>query len=105
MLGFYALNNIAHSPSIESKFDKSDLANGNKFIHRNMSPTCFKHLKVFFACQDPTLPILSKKEHGNWFTKPLVDWINHIGPLVWMLGPNASVDEQAAVLHSKEGLV
>ena len=104
MLGLYVLNGIAHSPSIESKFDKSDLANGNEFVQRNISLTRFKHFKAFFACQDPTLPIPPKKEHGNWFVKPLVDWINHIGPLVWLLGMNASIDEQTIAFKGRSGM-
>jgi len=104
MLGLYVLNGIAHSPSLDSKFDKSDLANGNAFVQKNISHTRYKHFKAFFACQDPTLPVPPKKEHGNWFVKPLVDWINYCGPYVWMLGPNASVDEQTIAFKGRSSM-
>ena len=29
----------------------------------------------------------------NWKVRPLLQWINFIGPLAWLLGMNISVDE------------
>ena len=104
MLGLYVLNGISHSPSIECKFYTNDQANGNPFVQQNITLTRFKHFKAFFACQDPTLAIPPKKEHGNWFVKPFVDWINYIGPLAWLFGANGSVDKQTIAFKGRSGM-
>ena len=55
-----------------------------------------RHHKIFkalFSVQDPHNPCNDRDVFPNWKVRPLLQWINYVGPLAWMLGQNVSVEE------------
>ena len=56
--------------------------------------------KAFFALQSPNDPdppgkdrIAARKKNPNWKVKPLLEWMNIIFKLVWLLGSSFSIDK------------
>jgi hypothetical protein len=50
-------------------------------------------VKAFLSLQDPILPVPSRDVDPNWKVRPILDWMNYIGPKAVQLGECASVDE------------
>ena len=72
--------------------------NGNDYVYQSTGKKVnrerrHKHFKAFFSCQDPCRPSYDRDSFPNWKVRPLLQWINLIGPIAWSLGRNISVDE------------
>ena len=98
--GLYVLQGLSPSPRVEYKFkpQTADPVNGNDYVYQSFGQKMnrerrHKHFKAFLSFQDPTMKVPSRDSFPNWKVRPLLQWINHIGPLAWMLGMNISVDE------------
>ena len=52
-----------------------------------------RQIKCFFALQNPRIPTPSRKTFPNWKVRPLLKWINHVGPQCYMPGKSISIDE------------
>ena len=96
--GIYMSNGVAPSPQVSMKFQsqEDDQANGNDLVFRVLGYNAqrrHKHFKAFLSLQDPTMVVPNQDSFPDWKVRPLLQWINHIGPLVWLLGMNISVDE------------
>ena len=50
-------------------------------------------MKAFLSLQDPVLKVPSCDVNPNWKIRPILDWMNYIGPKAVLLGECASVDE------------
>jgi hypothetical protein len=50
-------------------------------------------VKALLSLQDPILPVPSRDVDPNWKIRPILDWMNYIGPKAVLLGECASVDE------------
>ena len=99
-VGLYVLQGLSPSPRIEYKFKRQcdDPVNGNDYVWQAMGKKCnrerrHKHFKAFFSCQDPHRPCHDRDGFPNWKVRPLLQWINFVGPIAWSLGRNISVDE------------
>ena len=97
-LGLYILQGFAPSPRIEMKLypQRVDKFNGNDFMYRSFGENAerrFRHFKAFFACQDPAIDPPSRKTFPNWKVRPMIEWMNIIGPKIVKLGCCISIDE------------
>ena len=95
---FYIFHGLSPSPRAEYKFNpqRIDPVNGNDFIYNSFGPNAFrihKQVKAFLSLQNPILPVPSRDVDPNWKIRPILDWMNYIGPKAVLLGPDASVDE------------
>ena len=98
--GIYVLQGLSPSPRVEYKFRRQieDPVNGNDYVYQSTGKKVnrerrHKHFKAFFSCQDPCRPSYDRDSFPNWKVRPLLQWINYIGPIAWSLGRNISVDE------------
>jgi hypothetical protein len=88
---FYIFHGLSPSPRAEYKFNtqRVDAVNGNDFIHNSFGANAFrkhKQVKVFLSLQDPILPVPSCDVDPNWKIRPILDWMNYIGPKAVQLG-------------------
>jgi hypothetical protein len=95
---FYIFHGLSPSPRAEYKFNpqRIDPVNGNDFICKSFGANAFrihKQVKAFLSLQDPLLPVPSRDVDPNWKIRPILDWMNYIGPKAVLLGECASVDE------------
>ena len=95
---FYIFHGLSPSPRAEYKFNpqRIDPVNGNDFISNSFGPNAFrkhKQVKAFLSLQNPALPVPSRDVDPNWKIRPILDWMNYIGPRALSLGECASVDE------------
>jgi hypothetical protein len=69
---------------------------GSDFIYNAFGSNAFrkhKQVKAFLSLQDPILPVPSRDVNPNWKIRPILDWMEYIGPKAVLLGECASVDE------------
>ena len=97
-LGIYILQGVAPSPKVEFKFAShmKDMIHGNDMVNNAFGPNAIarhKQFKAFFALQNPCIPTPPRKEYLNWKVKPLITWMNYIGPRAYKPGIHVSVDE------------
>jgi hypothetical protein len=97
---FYISHGLSPSPRAEYKFNpqRVDPVNGSDFIYNASGSNAFrkhKQVKAFLSLQDPILPVPSRDVDPNWKIRPILDWMNYIGPRAVLLGECASVDEMA----------
>jgi hypothetical protein len=99
-LGLYILQGLSPSPQIEQKFrhQESDPVNGNDyaykaFANKGSRERRHKEFKSMLAVQDPRIDTPPREDYPNWKIRPLLQWMNYIGPFAWMLGPCFSIDE------------
>jgi hypothetical protein len=95
---FYIFHGLSPSPRAEYKFNhqRNDPVNGNDFVYKSFGPNAFrkhKMVKAFLSLQDPGLPVPARDVDPNWKIRPLLDWMNFIGPKAVLLGECSSVDE------------
>jgi hypothetical protein len=73
-----------------------DKVHGNDYVFNSFGPNAERHhchFKAFFAVQNPTINNPEKKRFPNWKVRPLLQWMNHLFPLMWLLGIAFSIDE------------
>ena len=79
---------------------------GNDFIYHTFGPNAkfrHRHFKTFLAVQDPAISIPSRKKYPNWKVRPLVQWMNYLFPLIWLLGACFAIAEMTIgfqVMHA-----
>jgi hypothetical protein len=98
--GIQITQGLSPSPRIEMKFKSQtqDQINGNDLISSVMSPNGeerWRHYKAFFAIQDPHKAAPDRKKVPNFKVEPLLAHMLEVSISAWVLGPNASVDEQS----------
>ena len=96
-LGLLVLNGLSPSPSMEMKFDKSDVANYNPYVAANFGTNPVRRLRQFrgfFTCQDPMKPAPPRTRSPLFKVLPMITWIRKLGPICWECGINIGVDEQ-----------
>ena len=65
-------------------------------MHRSFGPNAerrHKYFKDFHALQDPRIFPPERKKQPNWKVRPLLQWMNVIMPIAWLLGYAFSIDE------------
>ena len=105
-LGIYILNGIAPSPTVESKFSSqaTDPVHGNDMVFRAFDSGAtrrHRHFKAFLSIQDPLIKVPPRDQFPNWKVRPLIQWINKIGPEAWDCGEYVSVDEMTMGFQGK----
>jgi hypothetical protein len=97
-LGLYVMNGLGPSPSLDKKFDRSDMANFNPFVMSNIvsgSPiTRLKIFKAYFGIQDPDKEVPPRKDSPLFKVLPIIKQIRKSGLVAWDCGKNIAVDEQ-----------
>jgi hypothetical protein len=98
-MGIQIAQGLSPSPRVEMKFKSQaqDEINGNDLISSVMSPNGderWRHFKAFFAIQDPRKAVPDRKKVPNFKIAPMLSHMLKVSPEAWVLGPNASVDEQ-----------
>ena len=71
------------------KPQSQDPVHDNDFIYHKFDPNAerrHRHFKTFLAIQDPAISTTSRKKYPIWKVRPLVQWMNHLFPLIWLLG-------------------
>ena len=96
--GLYLFNGLDPSPRAEQKFkpQSQDSVHGNDFIYHTFGPNAerrHRHFKTFLAIQDPAISTPSRKKYPDWKVRPLVQWMNYLFPLIWLLGACFAIDE------------
>ena len=94
----YLFNGLDPSPRVEQKFkpQSQNPVHGNDFIYHTFGPNaerCHCHFKTFLEIQDPEISTPSRKKYPNLKVRPLVQWMNYLFPLIWLLGSCFAVDE------------
>eukprot|EP00978_Attheya_sp_CCMP212_P016199 scaffold42240_cov60-Attheya_sp.AAC.6 len=56
---------------------------------------CWKHYKAFFTIQDPRMVAPDRKKVPNFKIEPMLAHMLEVPINAWLLGPNASVNEQS----------
>lgn len=97
-LGLYIFNGVAPSPQIAFRFRSQiqDPIYGNDMIREAFGTNAksrHQQFKCFFALQNPCIPTPPRKTFPNWKVRPLLKWINHVGPQCYTPGKSISVDE------------
>ena len=87
----YIFHGLSHSPRVEQKFQPQgkDNLHGNDFVYDSFGPNSEQqhlHFNTFFALQNPAIETPSRKRYPNWTFRPILQWINFINPLIWLLG-------------------
>ena len=105
-LGIYILQGIVPSPRVELKFASQsyDPIYGNDFAHNSFGTNAVRrhrHFKAFFAVQNPMIETPDRRNFPNWKVRPLINWINCVGPLVYKPGMSISVDEMTMRFKGK----
>ena len=96
LFGWTGLN---PSPQIEMKLATKlkDPIHHSTFLCQVLGPSaarCFKEWKACFACQDPKLPIPSRKTHPNFKVDEFLRHLQLIFRYAWLPGRDLSGDEQ-----------
>ena len=68
----------------------------NDFIYHAFGPNAEHrhcHFKIFLAIQDPAISNPSSKKYLNLKVRPLVQWMNYLFSLIWLLGACFVIDE------------
>ena len=88
----YVLQGLSPSPQVSYKFHRQcdDPVNGNDYVFQSTDQKVnrerrHKHFKAFFSCQDPCRPSYDRDSFLNWKVRPLLQWINFVGPIAWSL--------------------
>ena len=98
------------SPRIEIKF-KSQSEHpvlGNDFIYHLFGHNAewrHRHFKIFLAIPHPGIVIPIKKKYHNWKVRPLLQWMNFLFPLMWVLRVCFAIDNMTIVfqgMHTDE---
>ena len=95
LLGWNGLN---PSPQIDMKLatEIKDPIHHSAFLCRVLGPSaarCFKEWKACFACQDPKLPIPSRKTHPNFKVDEFLRHLQLIFWYAWLPGRGLSGNE------------
>ena len=91
-------NGVAPSPQVAFRFQSQfqDPIYGNDMIREAFGTNAksrHRQFKCFFALQNPCIPTPPRKIFPNWKVRPLLKWINHVGPQCYTPGKSISVDE------------
>ena len=105
-MGIYLLQGIAPSPRVELKFasQSNDPIHGNDFVNNSFGTNAVRRhrqFKAFFAVQNPMIETPDRRNFPNWKVRPLINWINYVGPLVYKPGMSISVDEMTMRFKGK----
>ena len=95
----FGWNGLNPSPQIEMKLatELKDPIHHSAFLCRVLGPSAarrFKEWKACFACQDPKLPIPSRKTHPNFKVDEFLRHLQLIFRYAWLPGRDLSGDEQ-----------
>ena len=95
----FGWNGLNPSPQIEMKLatELKDPIHHSAFLCRVLGPSAacrFKEWKACFACQDPKLPIPSRKTHPNFKVDEFLRHLQLIFRYVWLPGWDLSGNEQ-----------
>ena len=80
----------------KSKPQSQEPFHWNDFIYHTFGTNAerrHRHFKTFLAIQDPEISTPSRKKYPNWKVRPLVQWMNYLFPLIWLLGSCFAIDE------------
>ena len=105
-VGLYIFHGLSPSPIFEKKFQPQvkDNLHGNDFVYSSFGPNAERrhhHFKAFFALKNPEIETPSRKRYPNWKVRPILQWINFINPLIWLLGIAFSIDEMTMRFKGK----
>ena len=106
--GLYVLQGLSPSPCIEYKFkpQSKDPVNGrNDYVYQSFGQKMnrkqrHRHFKAYLYFHDPTMIVPSQDLLPNWKVQPLLQFMNDIGPLTWILGMNISVDKMTIIINA-----
>ena len=98
-MGVQVAHGLCPTPRVDMKFKSqaADPMNGNNLISSIMAPNAdqrWRHYKTFFSIQDPRKLAPDRKKAPNFKVEPLLEHMLAVSKEAWILGPDASVDEQ-----------
>ena len=105
-IGLYVLQGVAPSLQVEVKLKPQviDRVHGNDMVYSSFGKKAqnrHREFKCFFATQNPMIPTPERKKFPNWKIRPLLKWINKVGPESWRCGKSLSVDEMTMGFKGK----
>ena len=110
----YIFNGLSPSPRLENKFrpHSENPVHGNDLVYHLYGPNieqCHQRFTRFLAVQDPGIDIPAKNKYPNWKVRLLLQWMNFLFPLIWVLGVCFAINEMTigfqGIHANKKGLL